>query len=561
MAHFTLVAVGDSVMWGQGVGRLRTFPAQVARREAARRGLEPQVINLAHSGAVIPATASSDTVELRERFVDAHPWLFRPEGDLDRTAFIAGTEPGRLLFGEVPASYPTILSQARAIREVTDPASVDVVLMNGGANDIGFEELLDPTANPHDFVHAFDPGYRDVFRNGTKRTIREVRRQCKNAIIVVVGYHAALSPASDRDRIKAMLRELSGRGQLALLIYDFLGLLSLTIDFNTLASFAINRALYGHGRASYWMRKAVSDAQADPALRGRGVMFAEPRLAAREAMFTPTAHVFDEFRVERVRDEMRDERIAEYPNATLHDRLKVLHSLLEDDDVDAARVATELARRIAGPESLRAALGPPLSRGLARRAVQREIKRTWRVRVASFVHPNAQAADAYSVNIHRVLRGRTFRLRPVISDEDRPTSLRSFLSSRRLRSLRRLEQTHVIDSLAVRIRSTTSPGLPVGIRRSIDLGPAGRIRLTHGGRHFLPGRDDLFTFTSSTSGMRSDRLRDVTGVTLINSSPVDWVVTRLALEINGIAIFEDGSRRMIRARDDHVIAVPWATRN
>src|SRR5215510_2449522 len=109
-----MVVLGDSVLWGQGLNPEDKFYSLV---QAALTGnLDPQSsVVLAHSGATIGVGVTTNVAAID---------------------------------GEVPTSYPTILQQCESFTD--SPESVDLVLMNGGLNDIDFRLILSPFTDTSD---------------------------------------------------------------------------------------------------------------------------------------------------------------------------------------------------------------------------------------------------------------------------------------------------------------------------------------------------------------------------------------------------------------------------
>lgn len=162
-----IVTVGDSVHWGQGLTRehkLHSIVAQVLRTEW------PDLIehHLAHSGAVIGAGATVT----RQR-VD----------------------------GEVPVGSPTVIEQAAAFPG--DPAEVDVVLVNGGINDVNIRNILNP------FISADQ--LSDLIREHCYDSMRVLlgdvvaRFPAATTRIVVTGYYPILSHRSKPFGIPLLL--------------------------------------------------------------------------------------------------------------------------------------------------------------------------------------------------------------------------------------------------------------------------------------------------------------------------------------------------------------------
>lgn len=112
MPTFEIVVLGDSVTWGQGLLEDQKMHNLVA--EGLGVGI-PTVTVLAHSGAVIGV-------------------------GLNRAV------PG--VDGEVPLSYPTIVQQCQGFSG--DVQGVDLVIVNGGVNDIDFHVIINPLTDSHD---------------------------------------------------------------------------------------------------------------------------------------------------------------------------------------------------------------------------------------------------------------------------------------------------------------------------------------------------------------------------------------------------------------------------
>ncbi|HLK52053.1 MAG TPA: hypothetical protein VKU42_01280, partial [Candidatus Angelobacter sp.] len=99
----SLLVIGDSVVWGQGLA----YEHKTARILAEHLGVEMKM--LAHSGAKIG---------IRDSYTVTMP------------------------SAEIPCFFPTILQQLQEFNG--DPVSVQWVLMNGGINDVEIQRLFNP---------------------------------------------------------------------------------------------------------------------------------------------------------------------------------------------------------------------------------------------------------------------------------------------------------------------------------------------------------------------------------------------------------------------------------
>jgi len=116
MPDIRMVVMGDSVTWGQGLETAEKFHSLV---KLALTGTDcsQACTQLAHSGATIGAG-----VETTEAAVD----------------------------GEVPTSYPTIMQQCAAFTDSRE--GVDLVLINGGINDVDFRTIVNPFTDTSDLL-------------------------------------------------------------------------------------------------------------------------------------------------------------------------------------------------------------------------------------------------------------------------------------------------------------------------------------------------------------------------------------------------------------------------
>ena len=158
MSTLRVVTLGDSVCWGQGLSEEQKFDTLLGRALESPR-TKATIERLAHSGAVI--------------------------GDQDRGA--------RTAAGEVPVSSPTIIQQCE--RFTNNPASVNVVLVNGGINDIGVARIVNPFA----LVPSLSFRIRRACLCGMGALLRVVTRKFagRDCQILVVGYYPILSELSD----------------------------------------------------------------------------------------------------------------------------------------------------------------------------------------------------------------------------------------------------------------------------------------------------------------------------------------------------------------------------
>lgn len=188
-----LLAFGDSVMWGQGLlhpNKLSTLVGEKLKERFSGRGVYADEI-YAHSGAtVVPPTGE---------LLPGRPSLLPPSDGRDEEA----------TRGEVPSSSPSISAQIRAwdrpeLREAA--ARVDVVLLDGGINDV----------NVRNIIHPFNSD--DALRRDTERfcggigmtpLLHLALRVFPNARIIVIGYYPIVSEQSNTFMILLLLSTLA----------------------------------------------------------------------------------------------------------------------------------------------------------------------------------------------------------------------------------------------------------------------------------------------------------------------------------------------------------------
>jgi lysophospholipase L1-like esterase len=151
-----MVVLGDSVTWGQGLPAPRKMHQLVAGHFSPSPAIDAV---LAHSGAVIG---------------------------------ICGRRTRPPVHGEVPTAYPSVLQQCDAF--VDDPAGIDLVIVNGGINDVDIRFILNPFTETDDLRDAIERccfcDMRDLLRHVAAKFSNPAAR------IVVTTYYPILSEQS-----------------------------------------------------------------------------------------------------------------------------------------------------------------------------------------------------------------------------------------------------------------------------------------------------------------------------------------------------------------------------
>jgi hypothetical protein len=163
--NFRIVSMGDSIVWGQGLLPQEKFSTLVQQALLPRFPGGVTLENLAHSGAIIGAGGATGTPQV----------------------------------GEVPASRLSIMEQCDSFAD--SPDTVDLVLLNGGINDVSVATILNP------FVLGLDARIAHACHDGmlallNKVTAKFSKPSCK---ILVIGYYSIMSGKSDPIGITKIL--------------------------------------------------------------------------------------------------------------------------------------------------------------------------------------------------------------------------------------------------------------------------------------------------------------------------------------------------------------------
>jgi hypothetical protein len=251
--------IGDSVTWGQGLLEAQKM------HDIVRRGLPGpatvQVTSLAHSGAVIG-------VGLDPQFgaAPAHP--------------------------EVPRARPSILEQVPAFPA---PDSVDLLLMNGGINDLDVRYIL----NPRTSVQELTADTHRVCDREMGELLEAVCRRFSGprTRIVVIGYYPVLSHLSDPLNRRPFLEQLavampaaSEGAWIQLAFWDRI----------------IENCAVFHTESSRALESAVTRANAT--FGGGRLLFAAPPFRPENAALAPQAWLFGLNALFGPQDPLRDER-------------------------------------------------------------------------------------------------------------------------------------------------------------------------------------------------------------------------------------------------------------
>jgi hypothetical protein len=419
------------------------------------------------------------------------------KSDEEVVAFLTGADeaPTRQLFGDIPATFPTIAAQIRAI-PTDDGPRIDVLMINGSVNDADFEQILDPqglTASEID-MRLTQFGF-EAFRD----LLIQARSKCPNAVMIVPGYFPPFASGSNSEELEDMAEFLSREGAFLVAVNAFLtstfgkltllgvlgDIFGLTQDVGDLVRAAIRRSEYASARALMSMRRAVTEV-IESGQGGPGIIVAHAAFGPENAVFGDTPFLHQGYRAPTsetrpVQDKVLQARL-DAPFARvrflgrLGDAIEMLNRrliLLRPPNSQTSfpeeeqAFVSDLLNDLDGPTSLRAALTALLADfGLATispaiEALRREHAQLRTARMASFLHPNEAGAQRYAdVIVERYARHRKLAIRTdlgklaTLTGKPPAATLRVGQTLRRYgldpgQGLRACFQYMVVDSLAV----------------------------------------------------------------------------------------------------------------
>jgi lysophospholipase L1-like esterase len=169
-----VLALGDSIMWGQGNTDENKFVNLVCAWLRGK-GQQTALTSLAHSGAVVSPTGN-----------DAAP----------------------ALWGEIPEAAPSIAAQLLAAPSQIDPGQVDLVLLNGGINDISATHIVVADPFDPDGVAKIGSQTNQIFSGPVRQLIDRTVATFKKARIIVIGYYPIVSEQTGLLSLAKLMKQL-----------------------------------------------------------------------------------------------------------------------------------------------------------------------------------------------------------------------------------------------------------------------------------------------------------------------------------------------------------------
>ncbi len=392
-AQIKVAAFGDSLMWGQGLREADKFKNVATRNFGILAGGKPAsiVYDKSRSGAKIRATDAE-----RHDFVDIFPHLFTGQPVRVKDAFTAGTDESRAsgLYGEVPSTFPTVRAQVSML-PATLGRTIDVALVDGGANDLGPEEVVNPEKHSgSQFVGAFDGLIRRIAFDDVTDLLIRVRERCPKAVVMYFGFFRPMSFRSSTSKVEALLRyELNDE-----VGWWLNGILDIT-DVNRVIHDALTRSEWLLGRWTYWTRQAVAALNRDEARRGPGFLFVPCGFGDTNSAFCSSPFLWEGYR-QPAGDDAEARRIRETPRASQRANMVAVHTLGQAHLPIPPATVRSIESQINGPDSLKATMRDfAQGHAVGEKMVEQmgeEIARIQRALIASVSHPNPTGALSYA---------------------------------------------------------------------------------------------------------------------------------------------------------------------
>ena len=251
-----LLAMGDSVMWGEGLLKADKFCYEVAKA-LSRKSQVLRVDNLAHAGATIASGNGPDDV------ITA-PGYFSPNDSAT---------------GEIPRSKPTVLEQCAFYRR--DPDAVRYVLIDGGINDVGVNNIVSPLYTIPKLEKAIIQHCQKEMTALLTYVAEKFRHpDCR---IIVTGYFPILSGKSAPDKIPQLLMAWG---------VPAIGPIEQTIDL----------------ALDFWRKSDDALASAVKAVNDERIVFVSPKFTEENSLFTGKKTLLRE---DPFHDKVHDARIKE----------------------------------------------------------------------------------------------------------------------------------------------------------------------------------------------------------------------------------------------------------
>ena len=174
--QLNMLVLGDSITWGQGLKDEHKAWHQVKSWLKKTTGRDVRERVEAHSGAVIGSEEATPA---------------KSSASID---------------GEINRAWPSVNNQVdAALKSYTDPAQVDLVLVDGCINDVDARRLLNAFNTPDDIQQAAEAKCGALVES----LLQRIAASFPNAHVIVTGYFPIVSEETSNDFLmKALVKRL-----------------------------------------------------------------------------------------------------------------------------------------------------------------------------------------------------------------------------------------------------------------------------------------------------------------------------------------------------------------
>ncbi len=173
---FTVLVLGDSIQWGQGLKTQNKMAEKVTTFLRSQLGQRRVILKrYAHSGGTIVP------VEGQQAKDDDSP-----------------------LPGEIPVFYPSVQTQLETATDENEGDTIDLVILDGGMNDVDIAKVLNPLNFTNDEIEDRADTFGRVAMQGVLDEMLS-RYEFRKSSVLVTGYYPIVSSDSDKAKLSIMI--------------------------------------------------------------------------------------------------------------------------------------------------------------------------------------------------------------------------------------------------------------------------------------------------------------------------------------------------------------------
>ncbi len=166
--QFHIVVLGDSIQWGQGLKTEHKMAERVASYVKGQLGRDVKITRYAHSGAT----------------------LLPVQGE-------QGQDDLAPLPGELPVNWPSVAKQLETANDALEEDTVDLVIMDGGINDMPITDILNPITGTSSLIQSRTTKFAKV---GMRDVLQDLTASFpfRKSPVLVTGYFRIVSSETNR---------------------------------------------------------------------------------------------------------------------------------------------------------------------------------------------------------------------------------------------------------------------------------------------------------------------------------------------------------------------------